>query len=92
MAVELVVSTMTRDDALAITARLRQQLVDLYDTIIEAYAGRVWLPLDYDTWEAYVAGEKLRTFDERTISRRRSGTMALIPRMAPRRARSATCQ
>lgn len=66
---ELVVSTMTREQALSITKRIRQQLVDLFDTIVEAYSGRVWLALDYGTWEDYVKGENLKTSDERTIVR-----------------------
>ena len=66
---ELVVTTMTRADAVAITERIRRQLVDLFDTIVEAFTGRVWLALDYGSWEDYVNGEGLKTHDERTIVR-----------------------
>lgn len=50
---------MNRQEAQAITARIRAKLTDpeLTKLIAAAYNGRVWLALDYPTWGDWCAGE-----------------------------------
>lgn len=44
-------------DARAITAAIRAGLVQVWDLIAQAYAGRVWVSLGYDSWDDYCESE-----------------------------------
>jgi len=50
-------------DAVAITAAIRSDLRAAWDKVTAAYHGRAWVPLGYDSWDAYCASE----FDDSRI-------------------------
>jgi hypothetical protein len=49
----LIVEQMSPDEARKLTDRIRAQLNDIWDLIVEAYARRAWLSLDYLDWDCY---------------------------------------
>lgn len=48
---------LTFDAAVQLTEDIRLSVADIELKIIEAYYGRAWSALDYESWDAYVAGE-----------------------------------
>lgn len=52
-----IVEALTFDEALELTESIRESVDDLEEKVIEAYRGRVWLSMDYESWDDYVQGE-----------------------------------
>jgi transcriptional regulator with XRE-family HTH domain len=50
-------SVMTVDEALDITDRIRARLDDIRELIAQAYIGRAWIVLGYQSWDAYCVCE-----------------------------------
>jgi hypothetical protein len=48
---------LTRDEAKALTERIRVQAENLWADITTAYEKRAWAVLGYETWDAYTTGE-----------------------------------
>lgn len=53
----LVEVTLTRDEAQAVTERIRNTIDDLVWDLIFAWKGRAWEALGYDSWDAWIDGE-----------------------------------
>lgn len=49
--------TLTADEAQALTARIRSRLAAVTADLIEAWCARVWVPLGYPTWDAWLDAE-----------------------------------
>lgn len=52
-----VVTVLSETESRALTDRIKANLADTWKLVAEAYEGRVWLALDYGTWDAYVDKE-----------------------------------
>lgn len=50
-------SLFTLDEAQQLTEELKRAAANLIDLIGKAYTGRIWVALDYQTWEAYCREE-----------------------------------
>jgi hypothetical protein len=50
---------MSRDDAVAFVEYVRHQQAELPRRVAEAYAGRAWVALGYESWESMCEGEDL---------------------------------
>jgi len=50
-------SPLTADDARRLTDQIRSKLDGLWDLIMEAYRRRVWVALDYPSWDVYAMTE-----------------------------------
>lgn len=50
---------LNESDAREITDQIRSGLEDVRELIVTAYHGRVWIPLGYKSWDAWVDGEFL---------------------------------
>lgn len=48
---------LTEVGARRLTQRIRAKVADALDLIVEAWEGRAWEALDYDSWDAYLATE-----------------------------------
>lgn len=51
------VDVMSREEALAITDRIREYIVAEWELRAQAFLGYVWIPLGYKNFEAYLVGE-----------------------------------
>jgi hypothetical protein len=51
------VDVMSREEALAITDRIREYRVAEWELRAQAFLGCVWIPLGYETFDAYLVGE-----------------------------------
>lgn len=49
--------SMTRDEAETLTSRIKIALDGTWELIRDAYMGRVWVPLGYETWDDYTVSE-----------------------------------
>lgn len=49
--------TLSASDAVEITASIRANLENLWDLIVAAYQGEVWVALGYKTWDEYCTKE-----------------------------------
>ena len=54
---EEIMATLTKRQARDLTNKIRLASETLIELVAEAYQGRVWLALGYDTWADYIAGE-----------------------------------
>lgn len=54
---EVVVRDLAADEARGLTVRIRSTVVAAWDLVCEAYDGRVWLALGYESWDAYCSAE-----------------------------------
>lgn len=48
---------LTKSEARKLTDAIRQGVAELELMIVQAWQGRAWLALGYDSWDDYVAGE-----------------------------------
>lgn len=48
---------LTFDEALALTDEIRVSVADLEMKIVQAYYGRAWTALEYESWDEYIQGE-----------------------------------
>ena len=48
---------MNKRQAQQLTKRIRQHVADLSDLVIEAFDGKIWQPMGYDSWDAYCRAE-----------------------------------
>jgi transposase-like protein len=48
---------MDKQQALELTKKIRQARKDLTDLVIQAFDGKAWIPLGYDSWDDYCAAE-----------------------------------
>lgn len=75
---------LSADGAQGVTERIRRAtvtaldaLADIDDAIRQAYEGRAWIALGYDTWEAYCSTEFAHTRMWSTVEERHARTSAL---------------
>jgi hypothetical protein len=52
-----VVEILERDEARALTDRIRVAIEGIWECVIEAYQGRAWLSLGYSSWDDYCTSE-----------------------------------
>lgn len=48
---------MTESEAKAVTSKIRNRVAMVWDLVTQAYEGRAWLALGYESWDAYCSGE-----------------------------------
>lgn len=48
---------MDKQQALELTKKIRQARKDLTDLVIQAFDGKAWIPLGYNSWDDYCAAE-----------------------------------
>ena len=48
---------LTLEEAEELTYEIQQAATNLLDLVVRAYSGRVWVPLGYDSWDAYCEEE-----------------------------------
>lgn len=54
---ELDTPRLSADDARTLTDRIKRVTVELWETVRQAWDGRAWEALNYDSWQAYCATE-----------------------------------
>jgi hypothetical protein len=48
---------LNKKEALAVTERIKSKMGDLMSEIAQAWIGRAWIALDYESWADYIKGE-----------------------------------
>ncbi|KGH48246.1 hypothetical protein IN07_03320 [Modestobacter caceresii] len=81
---------LTEAGARKLTQRIRAKLANVLDLVVQAWEGRAWEPLGYDTWQAYVDAElpELATL-RLPVDERREAVAAWAARGMPQRAMAA---
>lgn len=52
-----IVEPLSFDEATALTESIRGAVADLEEKVVRAFFGRVWVAMDYGSWDEYVQGE-----------------------------------
>lgn len=52
-----VTEPLTFDEATELTEAIRVSVADLEEKVVRAYYGRVWVAMEYESWDDYVQGE-----------------------------------